>query len=454
MIGFFRRHTVPAYLFLCLIFGGSAQSVWGQLGLQLAAVAIIALAVLAPAARSRTDTFIIVLFLCAAGVVTLQLVPLPPAVWASLPGREVVAEGFRLMNVSMPWVPVSVTPYDTLAGSLFLLPPLAVFIGMTRLGAFTERGGAIALFGGALAGVLLGFAQLATGKFGDSNWYLYDETNIGSAVGFFANRNHMATLLLMALPFAAALFSTSLGDEKKGRAGLAPVTILGGTGVAVILLGLALNGSLAAVALAVPVIAGSVALVRGVGRFRILILGAAAVAVVVGLVFLASSPVQPKLTGEDISSIEGRQQIWATTWQLVTQTWPVGTGFGSFERAYPLAENASAIGKTFINHAHNDYLELALEGGALAVLLLLLFVGWWMWRAVRVFSARVFNPFAGAAVVASGAVLAHSVVDYPMRTTAIAAAFALCTALMAAAAPMSPRRARSSGEATKHVSLG
>ena len=37
----------------------------------------------------------------------------------------------------------------------------------------------------------------------NSHWYLYQETNFGAAVGFFANANHMASLLVIALPFAA-----------------------------------------------------------------------------------------------------------------------------------------------------------------------------------------------------------------------------------------------------------
>jgi len=82
-------------------------------------------------------------------------------------------------------------------------------------------------------------------------------------------------------------------------------------------------------------------------------------------------------------------------------------------------------------HAHNDYAEVALELGAGGVALVLLFLAWWaaaVWRAWR--SAEA-GPFARAGAIASAAMLVHSLVDFPLRTAAIAACFGACIALLA-----------------------
>lgn len=46
MIERLRPYVAPAYLFLCLLLGGSAQGVWGNALLRLIAILIIAWALL------------------------------------------------------------------------------------------------------------------------------------------------------------------------------------------------------------------------------------------------------------------------------------------------------------------------------------------------------------------------------------------------------------------------
>jgi hypothetical protein len=60
-----------------------------------------------------------------------------------------------------------------------------------------------------------------------------------------------------------------------------------------------------------------------------------------------------------------------------------------------------------------------------------LFLFWWGRRAVAVWGSSNVDHYARAATIASAAILAHSVVDYPLRTAAISAVFAMCLALMA-----------------------
>ena len=60
-----------------------------------------------------------------------------------------------------------------------------------------------------------------------------------------------------------------------------------------------------------------------------------------------------------------------------------------------------------------------------------MFLLWWTGRTIAIWRAETPDYFAMAATIASFAILAHSVVDYPLRTAAISALFAACCALMA-----------------------
>jgi O-antigen ligase len=85
----------------------------------------------------------------------------------------------------------------------------------------------------------------------------------------------------------------------------------------------------------------------------------------------------------------------------------------------------------YVIHAHNDYAELALETGLPGILLIIAILAWWgraAWHA-WIYSDR--GPYARAASIGSAAILVHSVVDFPLRTAAIAAVFAMCLALLA-----------------------
>jgi O-antigen ligase len=84
----------------------------------------------------------------------------------------------------------------------------------------------------------------------------------------------------------------------------------------------------------------------------------------------------------------------------------------------------------YVVHAHNDYAELALELGIPGVLLMLLFLAWWGRAVWAVWRRAEGGPFTRAASIASGAVLIHSLVDFPLRTAAISACFAMFMALL------------------------
>lgn len=432
MIEAMRKGVAPAYLLLCLVLGGSAQGIWANAFLQLLAIAILAWAALdrqaAPAPRrARQLGFIIALGLL---LVAIQLVPLPPSWWTALPGRAPVAEGFAILGLPPGWMPLSLAPYAALATIAALLPPLAMLAAVLMLGCRSSWL-ALALVAVTAAAVLLGTLQVAGVASAQSPWYFYEHSNFGVATGFFANSNHMATLLLVAIPFVTALGSMAVerNDDPRKRAA---VIAIGAGALVMILVGLALNGSLAGYGLVLPVaIASLLIIVRPRRRF---VRSAALALGLVGLVsfvLLIASPLNERFVAVDAAtSISSRQTMVAHSVEAWRAYAPFGSGLGTFSQVYPMFESPSVVTTTYVNHAHNDYLELAVEMGVPGILLMLLFLAWWVSTAWQVGRSRAFDQFAQAGVVSSAAILIHSGVDFPLRTAAISAIFATSLALM------------------------
>ena len=119
---------------------------------------------------------------------------------------------------------------------------------------------------------------------------------------------------------------------------------------------------------------------------------------------------------------------------------PVGSGLGSFEALFPSYEDPSQVTSTFMNHAHNDYLEFVLEFGAAGIALIAAFLVWFIWRSIAIWRSEGEDGsrLRKAASIAVLIVILHSLVDYPVRTGAISGFVGLCLGVMAARSE--PRR--------------
>jgi O-antigen ligase len=428
-----RQFVAPAYLAMCLLLGGSVQGVWANMLLQLTGIAIIAWAAvddtqapLLPPARQLLGIGILTV-----AVIALQLIPLPSSLWPMLGGREAIAEGYVVLGMPLPALPLSLTPYTSLAALFTLIPPLAMFCAIVRLRAYSVTALAIALLLGTITGILLGALQVTSADPTTSPWYLYEESNTGVATGFFANANHMATLLVITLPFLAALLASARGANMQRYSAL--LALVSGAAL-VIVVGLVLNGSLAGYALTLPVLAVSALIIMPAkSAYRRLAIVVGALMTVGALAALATSSIRTggTLSKDASTSVQSRQEILGTTFAALPHFMPLGSGVGSFRDVYPMYENPDRVSTVYVNHAHNDYAELALETGIPGMIVLLLFFLWWGGAVLRVWSSVEAGPYARAASIASAAVLIHSVVDFPLRTAAISACFAMCLALLA-----------------------
>jgi O-antigen ligase len=345
-------------------------------------------------------------------------------------------------------------PDETLSTILRLLPPTAILVAIIRLQAYRPAWIAWALIAGTCCGVILGALQLASGASPDSPWYLYPISNFGTAVGFFANGNHMAILLVATLPFLFALLAA--GNPEKGKKAFqkrSALLALSGGLLALILLGLFLNRSLAGLGLGLPVLAASaILLARPERQKRWLAAPLLLAMAAIGTIFMLPVSASFQSLGAN-ESVESRRVIAATSWKAARDFMPVGAGLGSFPRVYRLYEDPRTVQPSFVNHAHNDYLEVAVEAGVPGILWMLLFLFWWGAAAHRRWSEGTGDPFAKAATIASAAILTHSLVDYPLRTSALAAVFAMTAGLIARVYYRPPAKTESDIRPARHLEI-
>jgi O-antigen ligase len=384
-----------------------------------------------------------------------QLIPLPPSVWTALPGRAQVADGFRMLGEPLPWLPISLSPARTLSSAFWLLPALAVLFGILRLGAFRASGLALALALVTVVSVALGALQIVAGE--GSPWYLYEITNYGVTVGFFSNANHMATLLVTTIPFLAAVYVNARARGRSVHRNSGMFVVLAGT-LIIVFVGLAANRSIAGLGLAIPALAGSLLMIMSHKRRLPAWLGGLVALLIAGaVVAVFSAPFGATLAGSEAqASQDDRRESFTRTIGAAQDYLPFGSGVGSYQEVYRTYEPHETITRYYMNHVHGDYIEVALETGLPGIVLILLFLLWWGRRTVAIWRAVEPDHFARAATIASAAILAHSLVDYPLRTAAISAVFALCCALMAEARAKTRRSRRRSEEeekpAARHLS--
>jgi len=446
------RHSVswpwpaPVLAIAAVLLGGASAAGWlANVALDLIAILLLLHALWSKPGRplGRSEQWLIgigALYLLWGAV---QLVPLPPAVWRMLPGRAAIAGAFELLHAPLPALPISLDPERTRAALLPLILAVAALVTVRRL---DDRQLATLAWTFPLLGavsILLGMAQLAGGE--HSPLYLYEITNRGQPVGFFANSNHLATLIVLGIPFLAAIARRRL--KGRIRQQLPQTVALAALGLFLVLAGVVV-GSVAGIVLLVPALLGSVLIFLGRGTSRwsfFLMIGA--LAALAALVGLASH--SQMLNGFGMGSVgtdaTGRATIYATSWRVLTAYFPFGSGLGSFAELYRWFEDPTTVTSVYINHAHNDYLELVLEMGAVGVVVILALLAWWLRRTAAVWLGRDESPYAKAASVAVGIVLAHSLVDYPLRTGAILTCFVMCLAILAR-----PAEAPSAASATRH----
>lgn len=435
--------AVSAALLLAIVAGGSSQaSSAAFLGFRVLCLVLLGVALLRllSVRLALAEKLSLVFIVTGVALVCLQLVPLPYSVFAGLPGRDLVAKVFTIAGIPPQAMPMTLSPEATRACLLALLPPIALFLATLTTDHRMRWLLACAVLMGSAANVFLGLAQRFEGA--KSGLYLYEITNYGSATGFFSNRNNFAMLLCVAIPLAWAVTHKLIRMRL-----LSPVLGLGAGAVMmlVIFMGLAASNSRSGILLGMLSLTLSTLMVLATpasssrserrarrARFSVLaILGGAFVIGQFGMTGILRIVETDPLT-------EYRVQIRDVTKRAAADYFPVGSGFGTFREVYAMHETPATIISAYINHAHNDWLELWLEGGLPAAALMACFVALFAGQALRVWNPK--GPYAEhllprAASIGALVLLLHSLVEFPLRMPSLAAIFGALIAMMMAAAP-------------------
>lgn len=425
--------------FLALIFatgGASRTDVQSLVILRPASVIVSALALMTMrrehlAQRKGLLGTFAALFMLA----LLHVIPLPPALWQSFAGRQDLVDVEILTGLADVWRPLTLAPMNGWHALLSLFVPLAVLL----LGIQLNRDDLFRLlpFLVAIAGIsgLLGLLQ----AIGDpqSALYFYRITNNGSAVGLFANRNHAATLLACLFPMLAVFAATAKGtsDEVRMRQLIAAA-------IAIVLVPLILvTGSRSGLLSAVIGIIAAGFLYRRPTDVRTVRRGAPsrikAVPILAGLAvvslsfltfFFARAKAIERLFVETPGE-DGRTDFWVVSLDLFWKYFPWGSGSGSFVEAFLIEEPSYLLDATYLNRAHNDWVEIAVTFGLPGVIALAIAVAAFFWRSYHLWrnadSGRRYVAFGRLASVCIALIALASISDYPLRTPTMMGVFAI-----------------------------
>lgn len=368
------------------------------------------------------------LFLLATIVLALlQLVPLPPALWESLPGRQLFIDAASLTGAVQPWRPWSIVSSATLNALSSLIVPFAVLLFAAGVRENERRwlpSLVLAVIVAALALALLQASGIVL-----NNPFIDDAP--GYVSGIFANRNHFALLLAFGILMVPA-WALPEHENASWRwpVGLALVLLLF---LAILATGSRAGMMVGCLALAIGMVLVRRPIQRRLARYPAWLLPVL-LAGVIGLIVLF---VVISLSAERAASVhrlfvlsaeeDMRWRALPTVWSMVKIYFPFGTGLGDFATVFQIYEPTGFLNMTYFNRAHNDYLEIVLNAGLAGLLLLLAAFAWWLVASIRAWrsedTTHHFAPKLGSAMLLL--VFIASIFDYPARTPMMMAMIAL-----------------------------
>ena len=373
----------------------------------------------------------------------IQLIPLPPAIWSALPGRANETAALSLVGGQESWRPISLSPSRTIASLLATIPAVFCCYAVSRLTLHERRLVLLADFAMSVVTSHHGVVQLSAG---DPGINFYREHHVGWITGFQANRNAAADVLLIGFLALVTLGAPYLAGQ---RARL-PMRLdrrslwlsIAGSGL-LLLAAIIMTGSRTGILLILVAGATAAAMLslgrkaprgRATSRTVVALLATLAVgaAIVIAIVALSKESALVRVAERFTDFGESRSNVWKDTWFALGQYWPVGFGMGGFEPAMLPAERLEFLDVARPNRAHNDFLEIGLEAGLLGYIMIAAAVTTCIAMACRAWredsEARGQVVFALAVLVI---VAFHSVVDYPLRSMAVACLAGVAGGLLA-----------------------
>lgn len=374
--------------------------------------------------------------------IAVQLIPLPSNLlaWISPAAHELYATVHGPTEPSF-WAPITVKPQYT-AQEFFRFAAFVAYYFLTiQLLATPQRLQQALTIALSVGGILAfqGIIQFFTGN-GKIFWLIDPGPN--AFFGAFYYRNHFAGFMAMLLPIAVALFLyyrphygsgiplrqqiihilDQLKNSPSFRYGLTSIFLF-----AAILLSQSRTG------ISVAILSTGLMLLWSRKLFRLHRTSPALLAVlaILAIILVGKTGLDQVDTrfGEAVNqegftlnatTLSGRTGSWQDSLQLIADFPVTGSGFGSFFAIYP---SYNLSGTYTPRQAHNDYLETAIDGGLIALVLVVTFLTLFFRQNFGLYRLRndtyARHLYIGT-TVGIIALLLHSVTEYQFRqTTAI-----------------------------------
>lgn len=405
--------------------GASRPDVMGQVVVRAAAWAIlIVFVIFCPRPRLGGVKGVAAILLAATLLPVLHLLPLPPALWTALPGRELFTQAAIVIDEQQPWRPISISPGATVNALSSLIVPVATLLLVSVLSQREHQRTVSILLALVIGSSLLGLVQFSGGRF--DHPLINDVTHSVSAS--FANRNHFALFAAIGCILAPGwAFNDVRNARWRALAALGLVALFAliilatgsRTGILVGTLGIAIG--------LLNVRKQITSELRRLPKKWAASLAAAALGfVIVALILSISLDRAISIDRAFAFEVDDDLRLRAlpTIIYMSKHYFPVGSGIGAFDGVYRVHEPSELLGFAYLNHAHNDWLEVVLDAGLLGFLLLTAALGWWLWKSALVWNGESSSkdklPRMGSGILLL--VFVASVTDYPARTPMIMAA--------------------------------
>ncbi len=436
-------------VFMTLVFftgGGSRDDVQSLVFLRPLAVLFGAYALTCRSSENwKGRLFPLYIAFALLALMILQSIPLPPSIWSELPGRKIFADIADLAGIEQPWRPLTLSPSRTLNSLFSLAIPISAMMLYLNLDETRRKQAVTVIIVLAAVSALWAMFQLAGPSRGPL--YLYNITNNGIAVGLFANRNHQAVLLAAAI-IMFGWYAASHAQAKQ----LAALKFYGSiSGIFILVPLIFITGSRAGLILMAPAIVVAMILIyfgrytaenrfavkksnNKIKRFlssRQLILFGSLTAVVtiaaLSIYFSRSLAFDRLFGGNELGGL--RAELVPILFQMMEDYSPWGSGFGTFEYVYRIYEPQELLNPSYLNQAHNDWLQFPIEGGIPVILISATAILWFLHKLTMLGKNWRPSRYTKYAALMAACVLlvflTGSVGDYPLRVPSLIAVFAV-----------------------------
>ncbi len=380
----------------------------------------------------------------------IQFVPLPSGII-----RFISPETYHLYRetvlVSNPdaWISISINKKATLMEFFRIVSYISFYILsvqlLTKKESFSKTLTVVIVFISMLSFIAIIQQLISNNKI----FWFRELTQGGTPFGPYVNRNHYACLMEMMFPLVVSmlLFYKPHIPEKSFRQKINEIFSLEKTNIYLLLgfssiliatsifLTLSRSGIIS-ICLSM-IFFGLLFILKNVSRRRAFIIIILSILIILSVGWFGWDPILERF--EKIFNQQGdiadlRLKIWEDSKNIVRDFPITGTGFGSFISIYQ--KYRTIPGDKVVDHAHNDYIELFVDGGLIAILLSFWFIFSIFYKSYVVFRKRreVYSLYLYIGSI-SGiiAILIHSVTDFNMHIGANGLYFFLLSSLVVSA---------------------